>query len=271
MAPQPEQRLLITACTYNERENLPVLVEEVHRHAPTAHLVVVDDGSPDGTGELADEFSRNDERIHVLHRTGERGLGVATVDAFKYGLEQGYDLILNLDADLSHHPRYIPDIVSCMDQADVVIGSRYVPGGSVEGWPWTRHVMSTLINSFTRFGLRIPARDCSGSFRCYRREILEQINFSNIIAKGYAFQEEILFHCRRAGARFHETPICFEDRIKGDSKISIYQCTTAVRDLVHLMCLDMTGTFPKTAAADNSDDEQQNGSSKGSHSMITAA
>jgi dolichol-phosphate mannosyltransferase len=224
-------RLLVTLCTYNERENIARLVPEIHRHVPDADVLVVDDASPDGTGKLADEMAAADPRVKVLHRTGKLGLGSATVAAFRYGLAEGYDLLVNMDADFSHPPSQIPVLVALSEQAEVAIGSRYVPGGEIIGWRPLRHVMSRGVNLLSRNLLGLAPRDTSGSFRCYRMSVLRRIDFDRIVAKGYAFEEEILYRCRRAGATFIETPIRFEDRRAGESKINAREVTRALRDL----------------------------------------
>lgn len=221
-------RLLVTLCTYNELENLPKLIEEIHDVCAEADILVIDDNSPDGTGKLADDLAQKDERIHVLHREGKLGLGTATIAGFQYGIEQDYDFIINMDADFSHHPRYIPALRACMENADVGIGSRYVKGGGVEGWGFRRHFMSQGINWYARIFLGLKTRDNSGSFRCYRVEKLKMIDFSKFRAKGYAFQEEILYRCRKVGCTFEETPIIFEDRRYGSSKINNWEAISAL-------------------------------------------
>jgi len=213
-------RLLITVCTYNECENLPKLIPVIHEHAPDADVLVIDDNSPDGTGQLADDIAREDNRIHVLHREGKLGLGTATIAGMKWAIERDYDQVLNLDADFSHHPRYLPALRECMQDADVAIGSRYVPGGGVEGWNWQRHFMSQGINMYARLFLGLKTKDNSGAYRCFSVAKLKLIDLNRIRAKGYAFQEEILYRCRRVGCSFKETPIVFEDRLLGTSKIN---------------------------------------------------
>lgn len=221
-------RLLVTLCTYNELENLPQLIPEVFQVAEDADILVVDDNSPDGTGELADDLAAKDSRIHVLHREGKLGLGTAIVAAMRYGIEHEYDVVLNMDADFSHHPRHIPALRACLQRADVAIGSRYVAGGGVEGWGLKRHLMSRGINFYARCLLWLKTRDNSGSFRCYRVSKLGMINFDKVRARGYAFQEEILYRCRRVGCRFEETPIIFEDRRFGTTKINWREAVSAV-------------------------------------------
>lgn len=226
MNPQP--RLLVTICTYDERENLEQLIPEIHKHAPDADVLVIDDNSPDGTGELADRMAQDDSRIHVLHRSGKLGLGTATIAGFRYAIEQEYDHLLNMDADFSHQPQYLPALRGCLERADVGIGSRYVPGGGVTGWgPW-RHFMSRGINIYARCLLGLTTRDNSGAFRSYRVSKLRELDLDRVRARGYAFQEEILYHCRRIDCRFEEVPIVFEDRRYGSSKINWRESVTAL-------------------------------------------
>jgi len=223
----PADRLLVTLCTYNERDNLAPLIAEIWRFAPSADVLVVDDNSPDGTGKVADELAAADRRVHVLHRAGKLGLGTATLAGFKYGVEHGYDLLINLDADFSHHPRFIPALLAAMDRADVAIGSRYVVGGGVVGWGLRRHFMSRAINWYARTLLGLKTRDNSGAYRCYRVAKLRELDLERFLARGYAIQEETLYRCRRAGCRFQETPIIFEDRRYGSSKINLGESVAA--------------------------------------------
>ncbi|REJ72639.1 MAG: polyprenol monophosphomannose synthase [Planctomycetota bacterium] len=215
-----DRRLLVTLCTYNERGNIGRLIPEIHRHAPQADVLVIDDNSPDGTGELADELAAGDQRIHVLHRPGKQGLGTATVAGFRYGIEHDYDLLLNMDADFSHPPETIPALLETASRADVAVGSRYVAGGGVEGWGPHRHVMSWGINTYARLILGLKTKDNSGSFRCYRVDKLAEVDLDRIRARGYAIQEEILYRCRKVGCTFEEVPFVFKDRTVGESKIS---------------------------------------------------
>jgi len=227
----PRHDVVITVCTYNERENLPRLIETIFSYLPETDILVVDDESPDGTGQLAEEIGSRDSRVKVKIRRGERGLGTATLFGFKTALEAGYSFIINLDADFSHHPRHLPELLAPVKSgaADVAIGSRYIPGGGVKGWPLKRQLMSHCINVWTRVWMRLKPRDCSGSYRCYRGDTLRKIDFSRFRAKGYAVQEELLFRAARAGARFQEVPIMFEDRVVGESKINLKEAVTAVQ------------------------------------------
>lgn len=229
-----QSRLLITLCTYNELENLPALIAEIHQFVPDADVLVIDDNSPDGTGRLADDLAGRDGRIHALHRSGKQGLGTATVAGFRYGIEHGYDQLVNMDADFSHHPRYITDLRNCLNDADVGIGSRYVPGGGVVGWNWKRYFMSSGINAYARLFLGLPNRDNSGSFRCYRVAKLALLDFDQVRSRGYSFQEEILYMCRRVGSSFREVPIIFEDRRAGTSKINWKESVAALWNIFRL-------------------------------------
>ena len=226
--------LLVSLCTYNEHDNLEPLIAAIHEHAPDADVVVIDDGSPDGTGQLADRLADADPRIHVEHRAQKLGLGTALLAAIDYALEHDYEYLLNLDADFSHHPRYIPALRAAMDQADVAIGSRYVDGGEIEDWGAQRKVMSWLINTYARSLLRLPLRDTSGSFRCYRLSELRKLDFSLFKARGYAVLQELLYRCRRMDCTFAEVPITFENRRHGQSKINYREVAAALSVIFRL-------------------------------------
>jgi dolichol-phosphate mannosyltransferase len=220
----PRHRTLVTVATYNERENLPRLVEEIFAYAPEVDLLVIDDNSPDGTGAWCDGKAAEDPRVHCLHRAGKLGLGTAIVAGMRYAIEHGYEQVLNMDADFSHHPRHLPALLAGMDgpegPVDVTIGSRYVPGGRIEGWPLRRHLMSRGVNCYARCLLGLRPRDCSGSYRCYRTALLAKLDFDQIVSRGYSFQEEILWRLKRLGARMRDVPITFVDRQQGQSKIN---------------------------------------------------
>jgi len=226
-------RTLVTVATYNEMENLPRLVEEVFQAIPQVDLLVIDDNSPDGTGQWCDRKGAEDPRVRCLHRQGKLGLGTAIVAGMRYAIEQGYKYVLNMDADFSHQPRYLPDLIAGMEPrdgpaVDVMIGSRYVPGGGTQGWPLKRRLMSRGVNCYARWLLGLKTKDCSGAFRCYRTELLARLDFDAIRSRGYSFQEEILWHLRRLGARFAETPIVFVDRQRGASKIDSREAVAAL-------------------------------------------
>ena len=239
-------KTLVTVATYNEMENLPALVDEIFQVAPQVDLLVIDDNSPDGTGRWCDEKGAEDPRVHCLHREGKLGLGTATIAGMKYGIEHGYRYVLNMDADFSHHPRYLPDLLAGMEggdgpPVDVMIGSRYVPGGGVEGWPLKRHLMSRGVNLWARWLLGLKSKDCSGAFRCYRTEMLKKLDFDAVRSRGYSFQEEILWLLKRAGARFGETPIIFVDRQHGASKINNKEAIAALGIILTLGARNLFG------------------------------
>jgi dolichol-phosphate mannosyltransferase len=232
--------VLVSIATYNERDNLAALVREIQAVLPATDVLITDDNSPDGTGKLADELAAADPRIHVLHRPGKLGLGTATLAAMRFAIDHGYDLFINMDADFSHHPRYLPQLLAGMDRHDVMIGSRYVPGGGTEGWPLSRRLMSRGVNTLARLLLRIPAHDTSGAYRCYRVAQLRQAHLERVVSRGYSFQEEILYRCRQAGFRLGETPIVFENRRAGSSKVNPRE---AVRSLALLLWLGVQATL----------------------------
>ncbi|MHB1561962.1 MAG: polyprenol monophosphomannose synthase [Isosphaeraceae bacterium] len=234
--------LLISLATYNEAGNLRPLVEEIRRHAPDAAILVIDDNSPDGTGRIADELRDSLSDVHVIHRAGKLGLGTATIAAMRFAIENRYDDLLNMDADFSHDPEYIPALRAGMTDHDVMIGSRYVPGGGVEGgFTFKRKFMSTGINTYARLMLGLRSRDNSGAFRCYRVSKLAEIDFNRIRSRGYSFQEEILFWCQQVGCRIGETPIIFKDRRAGASKINKREAAAALRILAQLGVARWTG------------------------------
>jgi dolichol-phosphate mannosyltransferase len=217
-------RALVGVATYNEIENLPGLVEEIFRHLPEADVLVIDDNSPDGTGRWADEQGIRDRRVRCLHRAGKLGLGTAIAEGIRHAIENGYTYYISIDADFSHPPRYLPALVAGMESAgqaaDVMIGSRYVDGGSVEGWPLSRRLMSRAVNLYARTLLGLSARDTSGGYRCYRASRLAGFAWSAMLSRGYSFQEELLWRLQRAGCRVAELPIAFVDRVRGKSKIN---------------------------------------------------
>ncbi len=231
-------KTLVVIATYNEIENLPPLVAEIFRYLPAAEVLVVDDNSPDGTGRWCDAKAAEEPRLKCLHREGKLGLGTAVIAAMKYAIAQGYSYVLTMDADFSHPPKCLPAIVAGMEpqgrNVDVMIGSRYVPGGGVEGWGLKRHVMSRGVNFYSRWLLGLPIKDCSGNYRCYRSDVLARIDFDRIRSRGYSLTEEILWCLKRVCARFGETPIVFVDRQRGKSKINGKEAVTALRIIFSL-------------------------------------
>lgn len=219
-------KTLVVIATYNEIENLPDLVDQVQQHLPNADLLVIDDNSPDGTGRWCDERSQSDDRLHVIHRSGKLGLGSATICGFEYGLQNSYDLIATMDADFSHAPASLAEMMRTIQLSEnaacgLVIGSRYVRGGGIEGWPLFRHLSSRAVNLAARCLLRVPTRDNSGAFRIYRRSTLESVNIDRIQADGYAYLEELIWRIHRANIQMVEVPITFTDRERGASKTSL--------------------------------------------------
>lgn len=206
--------------TYNERGNIERLCEQILRQFPDLHLVVVDDASPDGTGRWVAERARREPRLHALCREGKRGYAPAVIAGFRYALQRGAKWILQMDADFSHDPVYIPQFLAKIRTADLVIGSRYIPGGGTRNWGIFRRWLSRGANQFARLLLGLPVRDCTSGYRCYRREVLEHIGLERLRAEGYAFHIEMTFRCHRRGYRIAQVPIVFVDRRVGRSKIS---------------------------------------------------
>lgn len=213
-------RALVIVPTYNERENLSVLVEDLMRHADV-RVLVVDDQSPDGTGDVADGLARvHAGRVDVLHRAGQRGLGRSYIDGIAWGIREPVDVICQMDADLSHDPRHLPALIAAAGQADVVIGSRYVPGGAIVNWPARRRLLSRLANIYIRQITRLNARDCTSGYRCWRRDALATMPLNRFISDGYSFLVEMLFVAAGQGSRIAEVPITFVERRLGESKLS---------------------------------------------------
>jgi dolichol-phosphate mannosyltransferase len=221
-------KTLITLCTYNEVGNLTGLIPELLSLVPDATILVIDDNSPDGTGRLVRDMSAADPRIQLLHRPGKLGLGTATLAGFQYAIEHQFELVVNLDADFSHGPKYVPGLIAKMSNCDVAIASRYVPGGGVAGWTLRRKLMSQTINLWARCLLGLKTADNSGSFRCYRVSKLAEVDWSLTMAKGYAFQEEVLYRLRKVDCKMCEIPFVFEDRRYGVTKINFRECIIAV-------------------------------------------
>lgn len=227
-------RTLVALATYNEVENLPGLTEAILRVLPAAELLIVDDNSPDGTGRWCDERATNEPRLHCRHRAGKLGLGSATLEAFRWALDRDYDVVVTMDADWSHDPEYLPALVAATKRADVAIGSRYVAGGAIEGWPLYRRFLSKFVNGLSRRLLRLPVRDSSGAFRAYRIDKLREISLDDVRSAGYAYLEEILWLFANANARLAEVPITFRERRAGRSKINFHEAAGKVTTLLRL-------------------------------------
>ncbi len=236
-------RVVVTICTYNERENISRLIPLVLEALPQADVLVVDDNSPDGTAYVAREFGKTDPRVKLLLRRSKEGLGAATLAGFRWAIEHEYDSVINMDADFSHHPRHLRAVLDCLRFADVGIGSRYVVGGGIIGWSFKRHIMSRGINWYSRILLKLSSKDCSGAFRSYRISKLREIDFGRFRSRGYAFQEEMLYRCASVCCRITETPIIFEDRIVGESKINTKEMFRALKD-IFLLGLDRIRDAP---------------------------
>lgn len=222
-------RALVVMPTYNEAGNLATIVPAVLAQDPRLDVLVVDDGSPDGTGDLADAMAAADERVHVMHRKGKQGLGSAYLKGFTWGLERGYDYLLEMDSDHSHDPKYLPDLLGAVEGGlDLVIGSRYVSGVNVINWPMSRLLLSWFANKYAAWITGLPLSDSTAGFKCFRREVLEAIDFSKVGSTGYAFQIEMDFRAWKKGFRLGEVPIVFVDREEGESKMS----GTIVREAV---------------------------------------
>jgi dolichol-phosphate mannosyltransferase len=213
-------KTLIIIPTYNEIENLGPLLKEIFSFAPETDILIVDDNSPDGTGQLADKMHEENPRIHVMHRSGKLGLGTAYIAGFKYAIEHEYDAAFEMDADFSHDPKYLPDFLKAIENADLVIGSRYISGGATPNWSPLRRFISGGGNIYARFMLGIPIQDCTAGYRCYRREVLENLGLDTVQTQGYGFQVEMTYRTMKQGFKIVETPIVFMDRRVGKSKMS---------------------------------------------------
>jgi dolichol-phosphate mannosyltransferase len=211
---------LVVVPTFNERANLPTLIAGLMQH-PNVKVMVVDDQSPDGTGEVADVLARaHAGRIEVMHRTERRGLGRSYIDGIRKAIREPVDVVCQMDADLSHDPASLPDLVAATDRADVVIGSRYIPGGRILNWPLRRRVLSRFANAYIRIVTRLSARDCTSGYRCWRREALAGLPLDRFISDGYSFLVEMLYVASQRGCRIGEVPITFAERRQGESKLS---------------------------------------------------
>jgi dolichol-phosphate mannosyltransferase len=224
-------RSLIVIPTYNEAENIPQIVPEILNAAEGVEVLVVDDNSPDKTGDIAEEMGNKDSRIHLIRRERKMGLGTAYVRGFKYAIEHHFDFVFEMDADFSHDPKEIPNFLREIQTNDLVIGSRYIKGGAIVNWPRKRLLLSYWANIYTRIITGMPVRDATGGFKCYRVSALKQINLDRITSNGYAFQIEINFNVWKKGFRVKEKPIMFVDRRVGVSKMSkkiVYEAVFAV-------------------------------------------
>ncbi|GGO50867.1 MULTISPECIES: polyprenol monophosphomannose synthase [Streptomyces] len=216
----PLGQALVIIPTYNEAENIQAIVGRVRTAVPEAHVLVADDNSPDGTGKIADEVAAEDDQVHVLHRKGKEGLGAAYLAGFTWGLEHGYGVLVEMDADGSHQPEELPRLLTALKGADLVLGSRWVPGGRVVNWPKSREFLSRGGSTYSRLLLDVPVRDVTGGYRAFRRETLEGLGLSDVASQGYCFQVDLARRAIKAGYHVVEVPITFVERELGDSKMS---------------------------------------------------
>ncbi|HEX6106189.1 MAG TPA: polyprenol monophosphomannose synthase [Gemmatimonadales bacterium] len=214
------ERALVVIPTYNERVNLSLIVPQILQQDPRIDVLVVDDNSPDGTGRLADELAAADSRVHVLHRPAKAGLGKAYIAGFRWALERDYEFIIEMDADFSHDPKYLTDLLRAIEGADLVIGSRYRTGVNVINWPISRLLLSLGANQYARWVTGLPLSDSTGGFKCFRRKVLASIDLERVRSNGYSFQIEMSFRAWKKGFRLKEVPIVFTDRVEGQSKMN---------------------------------------------------
>ena len=236
------RRILVIVPTYNERDNLPRVVPLILSQGDAFHVLAVDDNSPDGTGDLADELAARSARVNVLHRPGKLGLGAAYVAGFGWGLERGYEVLIEMDADLSHPPEMLPALVEALEEVDVAVGSRYVGGRiAVVNWPLSRLIISLFGSWYARAITRLPLNDATGGFNAFRREVIESVGLDRIESNGYAFQIELKLRAWRAGFALREVPIVFTERETGDSKMSGAIIREAVWRVWKLRIMDLLG------------------------------
>jgi dolichol-phosphate mannosyltransferase len=212
--------VLVVIPTYNEADTIRIIVDRVRRAVPQVDLLIADDNSPDGTGRIADELTTTDERVHVLHRPGKQGLGAAYIAGFDWAREHGYEAVVEMDADGSHAPEELPRLLDALAEADAVLGSRYVPGGTVVNWPTSRMLISRSGNLYVRMALGMPFRDATGGYRAYRLPVLDKMEIDSVSSQGYCFQVDLAWRAYRQGFRVTEVPITFADRERGASKMS---------------------------------------------------
>lgn len=213
-------RTVVVIPTFNERDTLPSIITRVRAAVPTADILVVDDNSPDGTGAIADELATQDPQIHVMHRLGKEGLGAAYLAGFAWALQHDYGVIVEMDADGSHQPEQLPDLLAALDDADLVLGSRWVRGGGTQNWSKAREMLSRGGNRYTRVLLGMPIHDATGGFRAFRAQTLRQLDLHEVASQGYCFQVDLAWRAAQRGLRITEVPITFVERTAGDSKMS---------------------------------------------------
>ncbi|SEG74248.1 dolichol-phosphate mannosyltransferase [Actinacidiphila yanglinensis] len=216
----PLGKVLVIIPTYNEAENVRPIVKRVRASVPEADILIADDNSPDGTGKLADELAADDPQVHVMHRKGKEGLGAAYLAGFRWGIDHDYGVLVEMDADGSHQPEELPRLLTALKSADLVLGSRWIPGGRVVNWPKHREVLSRGGSTYSRLMLDVPIRDVTGGYRAFRRQTLESLGLGDIASAGYCFQVDLAWRAVKAGCHVVEVPITFVERERGDSKMS---------------------------------------------------
>jgi dolichol-phosphate mannosyltransferase len=214
------ERIVVIIPTYNEAENLPLIVQRVRTAVPTVDILVADDNSPDGTGDIADELAADDSCIKVMHRQGKEGLGAAYLAGFAWAIDNGYDAVVEMDADGSHQPEQLPRLLKALEDADLVLGSRWVPGGAVQNWPKSREFLSRGGSTYTRLALGIDVHDATGGYRAFRTSALQSLNLDQVESAGYCFQIDLAWRALQAGLSIREVPITFVEREIGESKMS---------------------------------------------------
>jgi glycosyltransferase involved in cell wall biosynthesis len=248
---EPDQPVAaVVLPTYNERENIEALLIALRSLPVTINVIVVDDNSPDGTGQLAEQVGGRLGGVEVIHRAAKLGLGTAYAAGFAKALGAGFELICTMDADFSHDPRYVPALIEGCKRFDLTIGSRYIPGGGVVNWGWSRKLLSWGANTVAHLALGLQARDCTAGFRCYRRGVLEAVDPASIRANGYSYLIEMLYNVQRAGFTVGETPIIFADRRLGQSKISRNEIYRAMRTVARLSLRRLKGTLTRCVTRD---------------------
>jgi dolichol-phosphate mannosyltransferase len=234
---EKDKMITVIIPTYNEKENIEKIITEIKKNVKDIRILIVDDDSPDGTGKIVDRLTKKDKKIEIIHRKGKLGLGSAYIRGFKHVLKnhKDSDLIMSMDCDFSHNPKYMPSLIKKINQGyDVVLGSRYVKGGGIKNWDITRRIMSRGANLLARIILNIKINDVTGAFRCYKREVLNNINLNKIKSNGYSFLEELLYYCKKKNYKIGETPIIFVDRKEGVSKLSKIEMVNFFLTLIKL-------------------------------------
>jgi len=227
-------RTVVIIPTYNERENIQPLTSAIYEQVPEANILVIDDGSPDGTGQVVDDLAEKDRRCHVIHRARKGGLGTASICGLRWAIDNQYDVAVMMDADFSHDPARLPALLKALSGADVAVGSRYVAMGGVENWSMLRRLASACVNLMSRALLGLSIKDTTGAYRAYKVIKIRQINYDNFISLGYSFQEEMAFRCKMAGCRMVEIPIIFRNRVYGESKVSLNEIIVSFTSLFRI-------------------------------------